>query len=100
MENDLRYFEYPQKEALGFYMFHCFNISKHIRISVLFFIISVSYFVGVFAVFLKIIVPGWGFSTIFLPQRSGFRTFFVPRVGEFAFSKKSLGLCLGGHGVD
>ena len=32
------------QEALGFYMFHCFNISEHINVSVLFFIISVSCF--------------------------------------------------------
>ena len=43
------------QEALDLYMFHCFNISKHISISVLFFIISVSCFVGFFAAFLKII---------------------------------------------
>ena len=36
MENDLRYFEYPYKKPPTF---HCFNISKHISISVLFFII-------------------------------------------------------------
>ena len=35
MKNDLRYFE-----VLDFYMFHCFNISKHISISVLFLITS------------------------------------------------------------
>ena len=52
--------------SFGLYMFHyfnisnCFNISKHISISVLFFIISVScvvFFAGV----LKIIAPGVGF---------------------------------------
>ena len=49
------------QEALVFYMFHCFNISKHISISVLFlFIISVSCFVF-FAGFLKIIAQGVGF---------------------------------------
>ena len=50
------------QEALDFYMFHCFNISKHISISVLFLIISVSCFVGgggccIF----KIIATGMGF---------------------------------------
>ena len=49
-----------------------------------------------FAGFLKIIAPGWGFSTIFLPQGSGFRTLFVPGGGEFALSKNSPGLCPGG----
>ena len=38
------------------------NISKHISISVLSFIISVLCFVGLFAAFLKIITPGVGFS--------------------------------------
>ena len=65
MENDLRYFEYPLKpptKKLWVFLseVHCFHISKHISISVLFFIISVSCFV-VFAGFLKIIAPGVGF---------------------------------------
>ena len=49
------------QEALRFYMFHCFNISKHISIPVLFFTISVSCFVEIFAAFKKIIAPGVGF---------------------------------------
>ena len=40
-------------------MFHCLHFSKHVSISVLFFIISVSYFVF-FAGFLKIIILGVG----------------------------------------
>ena len=68
-------------------MFHCFNISKHISISVLFFIISVSCSVF-FAGFLKIIALGLGSSTIFLPQESGFRTFFVHRGWEICPLKK------------
>ena len=52
-------------------MFHCFNISKQISISELFFIIPVSCSVGYFAAFVKIIARGWGFSTIC--QGSGFR---------------------------
>ena len=52
-------------------------ISKHISISVLFFIISISCSVF-YAGFLKIIAQGWGFSTNFLPQGSGFRTSFLP----------------------
>ena len=39
---------------------HCFNISKHISISVLFFRISISCFVD-FAGFFKIIAHGVGF---------------------------------------
>ena len=64
-------------------MSHCFIISKLIRISVLFYIISVSCFVP-FSGFLKIIEPKWGFSTIFLLKRSEFCHFFVPvEGGEF-----------------
>ena len=49
-----------------------------------------------YAGFLKIIASVWGFSTIFLPQGSAFRTFFVPGGGAFALSKKiSLGFAGG-----
>ena len=82
MENDLRYFisiKAIQQEALGFHMFYRFNISRHIGISVLFLIISVSCFVGFFLLYFRKYLPrGWGFSTIFMPERSGFSTFFVP----------------------
>ena len=64
-------------------MFHCFNISKHISISVLFFKISVSCFVF-FAGFLKIIVRGGVLAR-----------FFCPRGGELALSKNSPGVCPG-----
>ena len=63
-------------------MFHCFNISKHISISVLSFIISVSCFV-IFAGFLKIIALGGG---------GGLARFFCPRGQGFALS-----LCPGGR---
>ena len=53
-----------------------------------FFIVSISCFVGFFAGFLKIIAPGWGFSTIFLPQGSGFRNFFVPEGWRIRSFKK------------
>ena len=74
------------QEALGFYMFHCFNISNHmiIGISVLFFIISISCFVGFFAGFLKIKCP----ASRVLAQ------FFCPKARGFAFS-----LCHGGWGI-
>ena len=49
-----------------------------------------------FAGFLKIIAPGWGFRMIFLPQGSGFRTFFVPGVGNSPFQRNSPGVCPGG----
>ena len=57
----------------------------------MFFITSVSCFVF-FVGFLKIIAPGWGFSTMFLPQRSGFRNFFAGRGGwgTCPFKKTSL----------
>ena len=58
------------QEALGCYMFH--NISKHISISV--FRNFCLMFCGFFAEFLKTIAREWGFSRIFLPQGSGFRT--------------------------
>ena len=83
------------QEALVFYMFHCFYISKQYFSTVS--IISVSCFVY-FCCFLKIIAPGWGFSTIFLPQGLGFPTFLMPRGGEFALSKNSVGFALGGGG--
>ena len=54
-------------------MFHCL-ISKHISISVPFFIISISCFVGFLAGFLKM------------------------EMGESALRKNSLGICQGGDG--
>ena len=40
---------------------------------------------------------GWGFSTIFLSQGSGFRTVFVPgRVGNLPFQKIPWGFAWGG----
>ena len=76
-------------------MFHCFNISKYISISVMFFITSVSCFVF-FVGFLKIIAPGWGFSTMFLPQRSGFCNFFAGGgMRNLPFQKNFPGVCPG-----
>ena len=45
---------------------------------------------------------GWGFSTIFLPQVSGFCTFFVPGGGgeEFALSKNFPGGLMVRTGID
>ena len=60
-------------------MLHCFNISKHISISVLFFIISISCFVFSFAGFLKIIASGWGFSTDFSAPGVGVSHFLCAR---------------------
>ena len=76
------------QEALGFYMFHCYNIYKHISISALFFIISISCFEFFLLDFYNNCPQGWGFSAIFLPHGSWFRTFFVPGGGEFTLSKK------------
>ena len=72
----------------------CLTIFLNI-IAFQFFIISVSCFVGFFGGYLKIIVPGVGFSTIFLPHGSGFRTFFV--TGEWGVRplKKFPGVCRG-----
>ena len=61
------------QETLGFYMFHCLNLSKHISISILFFIISVSCFV----------LFCWIFERNC--SGSGFPTFFVPGVGNSPF---------------
>ena len=64
------------QEGLHFNMFHCFNISKQISISVLFFIISVSCFVVFFAAFLKIIVPRVRVLARFIcPRGRGFALF-------------------------
>ena len=59
-------------------MFHCFNISKHISISVLFFINSVPWFAGGFGWIFRKIAAKWVFSTIYLLQGLGFLHFFVP----------------------
>ena len=74
--------------SFGLYMFHCFNISKPISISVLFFIISILCVVF-FAGFLKILAPV--LSRFFCPRGSGFRTFFESGGEEFALSKNSPG---------
>ena len=72
MENDLRYFEYPQKPPTKkLWAFKCFTVLMLLNILlVLFFIISVPCFV--FAEFFLKIAQGWGFGTIFLPQGRGF----------------------------
>ena len=65
-------------------LFHCFNISNHISISVLFFIISVSCF-GFCWIF-ESNCPGGGVSA----------RFFCPR-GQLGFRTSSL--CLGSWGI-
>ena len=74
------YIKAIHQEALGFYMFHCFNISKHISVSVLFFAIPFSCFVFLCWIF-ENNCPGGGVSA----------RFFCPRGRGFAFP-----LCLGG----
>ena len=75
-------------------MFHCFNISKHISISVLFFIISVSCF---FAGNLKIIVPGLGSEHDFSVPGIGVSHFLrAQEVGNLFSQKISRGFALGG----
>ena len=69
-------------------MFHCLKISKHISISVLFFIVSISCFVF-FAGFLKIIAPGGGvLERFFCPRGRGFALSLCLGGGEFARSKQ------------
>ena len=78
-------------------MLHRFNISKHISISVLFFIISISCFV--FSGFLKIIAARGGvLARFFCPGDRGFALSLCSGGGEFALPKKSLGISRGGGG--
>ena len=101
MENDLDILSicksHPPR-SFGLFMFHCFNISKHISISVLFYTISVSCFVFFLLDCFKIIQPRrLGFSTIFLPQGSDFCTFLFSGVRNSSFQKKiPPGICPGG----
>ena len=79
-------------------MFHCFNISRHISISVLFFIISVSCFVGYFCRSFENNYPGGGvLARFFCPRGRGLALFCLGN-GEFALSKHSPGVCPGGDG--
>ena len=75
-------------KAFNFYMFHCFNISKHISISILFFIISVLCFVGFFAGFFKIIAQGGGVLALFICPRGRILHFLCAQgAGEFVLSQ-------------
>ena len=77
-------------------MFHYFNISKHISISVLFFLFSILCFVF-FGGFLKIIATGVGFSHDFSATGVGVLHFLCARrVENSPFHKKSPGVCPGG----
>ena len=81
-------------------MFHCFHISKHVSISVLFFIISVSCFVF-FAGFLKIIAPGVGFWHDFSAPVVGVSHFLCARgVGNSPFQKIPRGFARGWSGLE
>ena len=76
-------------------MFHCSNISKHISISALFFIIFVSWFCFSGG-FLKIIATGVGFYHNFSPPGVGVSHFLCARgVGNSLFHKESPGVCRG-----
>ena len=68
-------------------MFHCFNISKHISISLLFFITSVSCFVFFCWIF-ENNCPRGGVQDNFSAPGVGFCTFFVPKEWEIRPSKK------------
>ena len=88
------------QEAFDLCMFHCFNISKHISISVLFFIISVLCFVGIFCYIFKNNCPRGGVLARFIcPKCRGFALFLCPGGGEFVLSKKSPGVCPGEGGL-
>ena len=77
------------QEALGFYIFHCFNISKHISISVLFFIISVSCFVVFFFWIFENNCPDDGFlARFFCPRGRGFALSLCSGDGAFGLSNK------------
>ena len=78
-------------------MFHCFKISKHISISALFFIISLSCFVGVLCCLLKNNCPG---GRVFQHNLSspGFGISHFLCAGESVLSKNSPQVCRGGGG--
>ena len=81
-------------------MFHCFSISRHISISVLFFIISVSCF-AVFLLDFENNCPRVGFTMIFLNQESGFSHLLCAReVGSSPFQQILWGFArlVRGHG--
>ena len=85
------------QEALGFYIFHCFNIPKHISISGLFFLISVSCVVGFFCWIFENNSPAGGALALFLcPRGKGLALSLYPGGGEFALSKKFPGGWSGG----
>ena len=86
------------QEAVGFYMFHCFNISKHISFSVLFFTIFISCFVFLCWIFENNCPKGGVLARFFLPQRSGFALALCPGVGNSPFQKNSPGVCPRGDG--
>ena len=80
-----------------YYMFHCFNISRHISISVQFFIISVSSFAGFFCWIFENNCPGGGVLVrFFCPRGRDFALSLCPGGREFALSKISPGGCPGG----
>ena len=73
-------------------MFHCLKVSKHISISVLFFIISVPCFVYI-AEFLKMIAPGGGaLARFFCPRGRAFALSLFRGGGIRPFKKFPLGL--------
>ena len=85
------------QETLDFYTFHCSNISKHISISVLFFIISVSCFVGSFCYIFKNNFPRDGVLARFIcPRGWNFALSLCPGVGNSSFQKIPWGFAQGG----
>ena len=84
------------QEALVFYMFRCFNISKHISISVLFCIISVSCFVFFSWIFENNCLGGGILARFFCPRGRGFALSLCPGVANSPFQKNSPGVGPGG----
>ena len=77
------------QETVCFYTF-----SKHVSISVSFFVISVSCLVA-FAEFLKLIAPGWGFGMMFCSYGSGFAHFCSQGMGNSPIQKSLQEFCPG-----
>ena len=72
-------------------MFHCFNISKHIIVSVLFFIISISCFVVLCWIFENNCLGGGALARFFCPGSRGFALSLFSGVGNSSFQRNSQG---------
>ena len=79
-------------------MFHCFNISKHISVSVLFFTISISYFVFLCWIFENNCPGGGVLARFFYSRDRGFALSLCLGVGDSPFEKILRALPRGGGG--